>query len=197
MKRGPYASVVGSLMYAMICTQPNLCYDVGIVSRYQSNPGPEHWTVVKHILKYLCRTRGYILVYIASELRPVGYADSKFQANRDSHKSTSGSVFTLGCGAIIWRSIKQYCIADSTMKAEYVAACEATKKTVWQKKFLLSLELVPSAYTVITLYCDNSGVVANVKEPRNINMENTLNGSISSERYRSTRRCDSVQDNIY
>ena len=50
MKTVPYASAVGSLMYVMLCTRPNICYSVRIVSRYQSNPNREHWTTVKHIL---------------------------------------------------------------------------------------------------------------------------------------------------
>ena len=53
----PYASAVGSLMYAMLYTRPDICFAVGMVSRYQSNPGLEHWTAVKHILKYLRRDR--------------------------------------------------------------------------------------------------------------------------------------------
>ena len=53
MSRVPYASAVGSLMYAMLCTRPDICFVVGIVSRFQSKPGPDHWTVVKHIFKYL------------------------------------------------------------------------------------------------------------------------------------------------
>ena len=53
MRQYPYASAVGSLMYAMLCTRPDICYAVGIVSRYQSNPGLSHWTEVKNILKYL------------------------------------------------------------------------------------------------------------------------------------------------
>ena len=53
MKRVPYASAIGSLMYAILCTHPNICYAVGMVSRYQSNLGPGLWTVVKYILKYL------------------------------------------------------------------------------------------------------------------------------------------------
>ena len=63
MSRIPYASAVGSLMYAMLCTRPDICYAVGVVSRYQSDPGEEHWIAVKHILKYLRRTRDYMLVY--------------------------------------------------------------------------------------------------------------------------------------
>ena len=58
-----YASVVGSLIYAMLCTRPDIYFAVGMVSRYQSDPGEEHWTAVKHILKCLRRTRDYMLVY--------------------------------------------------------------------------------------------------------------------------------------
>ena len=75
-------------------------------------------------------------------------------------------MFTLGGGAVIWRSIKQSSIAYSTMEAEYVAAFEAAKEAVWLRQFLIDLEVVPSANKQITVYCDNSGAVANSKEPR-------------------------------
>ena len=166
MSRVPYASAVGSLMYAMLCTRPDICYAVGIVSRYQSNPGIKHWTAVKHILKYLKRTRDYMLVYSGGNLTPVGYTDSDFQTCKDSRKSTSGSVFILGGGAIVWRSIKQGCIADSTMEAEYVAASEAAKEAVWLRKFFADLEVIPDAEKAMTLFCDNEAAIANSKECR-------------------------------
>ena len=62
MRRVPYASAVGSLMYAMLCTRPDICYAVGMVSRFQSNPGLDHWIAVKQILKYLRKTRDHMLV---------------------------------------------------------------------------------------------------------------------------------------
>ena len=96
-----HASAVGSLMYAILCMRSDICYVVGIVSRYQSNPGPNHWVAVKHILKYLKRTRDYMLVYSGKDLTPLGYTDSDFQLDRDSRKSTSGSGFTLGGSAIV------------------------------------------------------------------------------------------------
>ena len=74
-------------------------------------------------------------------------------------------MFTLGSGAISWRSIKQSCIADSTMEAEYVEASMAAKEVVWNRNFLLDLGVVPSMQLPITLYCDNSGAIANSKEP--------------------------------
>ena len=130
MRRVPYASAVGSLMYAMLCTRPNICYAIGIVSCYQSNPGLTHWIAVKHILKYLRRTRNCLLIYSGADLNPIGYTDSDFMSDKDSQKSMSGSVFTLGGGVVVWRSVKQFSIADSTMEVEYIAACETAKEAV-------------------------------------------------------------------
>ena len=115
MRLVPYASTVGSLMYVMLCTRPDICYAVGMINRYQSNPGSKHWIVVKHILKYLKRTRDYVLIYGSEDLTPIGYINSDFQSDKDSRKSTSGYVFILDGRGISWRSVKQSCIADSTM----------------------------------------------------------------------------------
>ena len=71
-----------------------------------------------------------MLVYRCKDLIPIGYIDSDFQLDLDFKKSTSGCVFTLGGGAISWRSDKQSCITNSTMEAKYVAACEAVKEAV-------------------------------------------------------------------
>ena len=130
MRQVPYALAVGSLMYAILCSRPNICYLVGMVIQYQSKPGPKHWQVVKHILKYLRRTKDYMLVYRCEDLIPIGYTDSDFQSDLDFRKFTSGCVFTLRGGAISWRSVKQSYIADSTMEVKYVTACEATKEAV-------------------------------------------------------------------
>ena len=108
-----------------------------------------------------------MLMYGRDELIPIGYTDSDFMLDKDLRKSTSRHVFTLGGGALSWRSIKQKCIADLTTEAEYVAACEAVKEAVWLKKFLIELGVVPALLSPITLYYDNSGTVAQSKEPRN------------------------------
>ncbi|KAA0065524.1 gag/pol protein [Cucumis melo var. makuwa] len=144
MRKFPYASAVGSLMYAMLCTKPNICFSVRMVSR----------------------TKDYMLVYGTKDLILTGYTDSDFQTDRDARKSISGSVFTLNGGAVVWRSVKQSCMTDSTMEAEYVAACKAAKEAVWLRKFLTDMEIVPNMHLPITLYCDNSGAVANSREPR-------------------------------
>ena len=97
---------------------------------------------------------------------PIGYTNFDFQLDLDFRKPTLGCVFTLGDGVISWRSVKQSCIADSTMEAEYVAACEVEKETVWLKKFLSDLGVVRMKQVPITLFCDNSGVVAQSKDPK-------------------------------
>ncbi len=76
MKNVPYASVVGSLMYAMMCSRPNICYAISMVSEYQSNPGQAYWKVVLRILRYLKGIVDYSLCYQGSGLQLKGYTDA-------------------------------------------------------------------------------------------------------------------------
>jgi hypothetical protein len=63
MKVISYASATGSIMYAMICMRPDVSYAPSATSRYQSNYGDAHWTIIKNILKYLRRTKKVFLVF--------------------------------------------------------------------------------------------------------------------------------------
>ena len=63
MSKVPYASVVGSLMFSMICSRPDLAYAISLVSRFMANPGKEHWNAVKWILRYLKGTLNYGIIY--------------------------------------------------------------------------------------------------------------------------------------
>ncbi|KAK8995295.1 hypothetical protein V6N11_069734 [Hibiscus sabdariffa] len=167
MSQIPYASAIGSIMYAMICTRPDLSYALSMTSRYQANPGEGHWTAVKNILKYLRRTKDVFLVYGGEEeLRIKGYTDASFQTDKDDSRSQSGFVFCLNGGAVSWKSSKQDTVADSTTEAEYIAASEAAKEAVWIKKFITGLGVIPSISDVVDLYCDNNGAIAQAKEPR-------------------------------
>jgi hypothetical protein len=163
----PYASAIGSIMYAMICTRPDVSYALSVTSRYQADPGEGHWTAVKNILKYLRRTKDMFLVYGGEEELVVnGYTDASFQTDKDDYRSQSGFVFMLNGGAVSWKSSKQETVADSTTEAEYIAASEAAKEGVWIKKFISELGVVPSVYSPLDLYCDNSGAIAQAKEPK-------------------------------
>ena len=63
MSRIPYANVVGCLMYAMVCTRPDISHVVGVVSRYMENPGKEYWSTVKWVLRHLRGTSDYCITY--------------------------------------------------------------------------------------------------------------------------------------
>ena len=166
MERTPYASAMGSIMYAMLCTRPDVAHALGVASRYQSDPGPAHWGAAKTILKYLRKTQDLFLVYGAKELVIEGFTDSSFQSDVDDFKSTSGYVFLLNGGAVTWKSNKQATVADSTTEAEYIAASEAAKEGVWIKNFVQELGVVPSCAQPIVVFCDNNGAIAQAKEPR-------------------------------
>ncbi|VFQ84389.1 unnamed protein product [Cuscuta campestris] len=163
----PYASAIGSIMYAMVCTRPDVAFALSVTSIYQSNPGESHWTAVKNILKYFRRTKDAFLVYGGKEeLSIVGYTDASFQTHRDDFKSQAGYVFCLNGGAVTWKSYKQDTTADSTTEAEYMAAAEVAKEGVWLKNFITELGVVPSIKNPIQLFCDNNGAIAQAKEPR-------------------------------
>ena len=68
MSKVPYSSAIGSLIYAMMFTRPNISYVVGLASRFQSNPGIKHWMVVKRVLRYLKGKTDYVLCYQDKDL---------------------------------------------------------------------------------------------------------------------------------
>jgi len=136
MSRVPYASAIGTLMYAMVCTRPYIAHAVGVLIKFMSKPGKEHWTIVKQVFMYLRGTSDYGLCY---EGRPVldrfldihGFVDSYWARDLDQRRSTSGYVFNLFGGAVSWMSKKQSIVALSTTEVEYMAATYASKEAVW------------------------------------------------------------------
>ena len=100
MSRIPYASAIGSLMYTMLCTRPDIALIVSVTSRYQSNPNEEYWIAVKNILKYLRRTKDLFLIFgRGSESWVEGYTDSDFMSDPDDRRSTLGCVFLCNDGS--------------------------------------------------------------------------------------------------
>jgi hypothetical protein len=69
MSKVPYASAIGSLMYAMVCTRPNITHAMGVMNRYMSNPGKHHWEAVKWILQYLRGTSYMSLYFTCADLK--------------------------------------------------------------------------------------------------------------------------------
>ncbi|CAL8999959.1 unnamed protein product [Prunus brigantina] len=131
MKLRPYASLVGSIMYAQVCTRPDLAFVVSVLGRFQANPGEPHWVATKKVLRYLQGTKSHMLIYSKVEkLEIVAYTDSDLAGCTDDRKSTAGYVFVLASGAVSWKSAKQTVVATSTMEAEFIGCFEATKQAV-------------------------------------------------------------------
>ncbi|KAJ9564656.1 hypothetical protein OSB04_000622 [Centaurea solstitialis] len=160
MQKIPYASAVGSLMYAQVCTRPDIAFIVGVLGRYLSNPGMDHWRAAKRVMRYLKKTRDYMLTYRKSDsLEIVGYSDSDFGGCQDTGRSTSGYVYILAGGAISWKSVKQTLVASSTMAAEFVACYEASNHGIWLRNFVTGLRIVKGVERPLKLFCDNNSAV--------------------------------------
>ena len=104
MEKVPYASAIGSLMYVMVCTRPDIAQVVGAVSRYMNNPGKLHWEAVKWILRYLRGTMSKALCFKGGDMVLTGYVDADLAGNVDIRRSIIGYVYTLGGTAVRWGS---------------------------------------------------------------------------------------------
>lgn len=102
MQRVPYASTVGSLMYAMVRTRPNIAHVVGTLSRFLSNPSREHWNAVKWILRYLHGTVDMRRCFGGDKPTLVWCSDLNMIGDIDSRKSTSSYLIKFPKGVVTW-----------------------------------------------------------------------------------------------
>ncbi|GJR03668.1 retrovirus-related pol polyprotein from transposon TNT 1-94 [Tanacetum coccineum] len=131
MEKVPYANVVGSLMYAMICTRPDISHVVGMVSRYMHNPGKGHWQAVKWILRYIHNTVDVGLVFEHGSSQWVkGYCDSDYAGDLDKRRSTT--------------------------EAECMAMTEAVKEAIWLKGLLGELGIKQK---FVTMHSDSQSAI--------------------------------------
>uniref|UniRef100_A0A2N9EER7 CCHC-type domain-containing protein n=1 Tax=Fagus sylvatica TaxID=28930 RepID=A0A2N9EER7_FAGSY len=158
MSKVPYASAVGCLMYAMVCTRPDLAHAVSTVSRYMANPGREHWNAVKWIFRYLKGTaeHGILFSRQLGTNSVVGYVDADYAGEVDDKRSTTGYVFTLSGGPICWKSTLQSIVAMSTTEAEYMAVAEAAKEALWLKGLVKELGLNQGG---VHMHCDSQSAI--------------------------------------
>ncbi|KAM1131175.1 hypothetical protein ACFX19_046438 [Malus domestica] len=155
-----YASVIGSLMYAMHCTRPDITFAVSKLFRYTSRPGTAHWKAINRIFGYLKRTINLSLTYSEFPAVLERYSDASWITSAIDNKSTSGWIFTIAGGAISWASKKQTCIAHSTMESKFIALAAAGKEAEWIRNLLLEIELWPQPMPSISLYCDSEATLS-------------------------------------
>jgi hypothetical protein len=126
-----YQTAVGSRMYAMPGTRPDIAYAVSVVSRFTGKPTQAHKAAVVRIFRYLWKTVDYVLVFKDPLAVLSGYIDSDWAGDFDSRKSTSGYVFNVGSAVISWSSKLQSTVALSSCEAEYIGQTNATKEAIW------------------------------------------------------------------
>ena len=156
-----YRELVGSLIYLMYCTRPDITFVVNILSQFMSAPMDIHMNIARGVLKYLKYTIHYDLKYVDTqdELRVFGYSDSDFASSAD-RRSISGYCFKLNPNSalIAWKTKKQTLVADSTCECEYVALAEATKEANFLRQYFAELTQAPRK--TVTIYVDNQSSIA-------------------------------------
>lgn len=160
-----YQQAIGSIMYAMTGTRPDLASAVSNVSRFANAPGVQHYQAVETILRYLRGTSDLQLVLGTggNDTTLHGFCDATWASDSDTRKSTTGYIFFLGNSPISWCSQRQHTVALSATEAEYMAISAAARECVWLRSLLSDLSLRCSGPTVVR--CDNRGAVCLSENP--------------------------------
>jgi len=151
-----YRSMIGSLMYLMLCTRPDIAFAVGALSRYNNAPNSSHMVDAKHLFRYVKKTSHIFLrlgPFVIKDLYPVLYCDADWAGDVDTRKSTGGYVCALTednplrdeprRSAVSWSSKRQPTVALSSTEAEYIGLTQATKEAIWVSQFIRELQTVP------------------------------------------------------
>ena len=162
-----YQAVIGSLMFAMVCTRPDIAYAVTTLAQFASNPTSAHLQAVKRVLRYLRGTADRRITYtgtgvMSSQPELVGYCDADWGGGPGC-RSITGYAFLMAGGVISWQSKKQRTVALSTVEAEYMATTQATKEAIWWRSFFAGVGHDMSRPTVI--HSDSQGSIALAHNP--------------------------------
>lgn len=155
----PYQEAVGSLLYLVQGTRPDITFAVNDVSRFNANFGNSHWAAVKRIFRYLQGTVDYKLVYMKKgNGRLCGFTDADWASDVDKRRSCTGFIFKLCDGAISWGSKRQPTVALSSTEAEYMALSSAVQEAMWLKQFGQDFDAEIKQQSV-ELQCDNQSAI--------------------------------------
>ena len=162
-----YREIVGSLVYAMTCTRPDLAWVVTKLSQHLEQPNDIDWMTIKHVLRYIQGTYDKQMIFTKSRngLTLTGHSDSDWAASRDDRRSTTGYTFSLNQEGpvIVWKSKKQKTVALSSCEAEYMAISHATQELLFIK--MLCKDFGIEIETPINVYGDNQGSMDMIRNP--------------------------------
>lgn len=167
-----YQQMIGSLMYAMTLTRPDIAFALGYLARYMSNPAIRHGQAVKELMRYLRTT-------IQQKLRfgPGGgnyhdhfiiYTDADWANDRIDRKSVSGGVGLFYGGPFCWMSKKQRSVAKSSCESEYIAQAAYAMQGQWTAQVFTDLgmpEYIAPNHRTVDMRGDNQGAIALTKNP--------------------------------
>lgn len=159
MENKPYRELIGSLLYLSHTTRPDISFMIGALSRYNQNPGIEHWRCAKHVVKYLKKTIDYKIIYKKTGEPLRTFTDADWASDLDERRSCSGNIHILAGGSISWFSRKQASVALSTMEAEYIVLSEAVKETIHLRRLIREMYGNKYVQTPTPVMCDNQGTI--------------------------------------
>lgn len=159
--------IIGSLMYAVLGTRPDLCESVSLLSRFQDKANMNLYNALKRVLRYVKGTIDMILIFKPNDDEHIlrGYVDSDWAGDTVDRKSTTGYVFKLLNCTVSWISRKQQSVSISSTESEYIALSVAVSEACWLRKILIDLNFVMKL--PIILYEDNRSAIYVSKSPEN------------------------------
>ncbi|KAL0296315.1 UNVERIFIED_CONTAM: Retrovirus-related Pol polyprotein from transposon TNT 1-94 [Sesamum radiatum] len=131
-----YSRIIGSLMYIMNCTRPDIAYAVNKLSRFTSNPSKDHWKGLIRVLRYLKYTSNYGLHYTRYPAVLEGYSDANWISDSKDTKSNKWICIHHWGWSSILEVLKKTCIARFTMESEFIALDKAGEEAEWLRNFL-------------------------------------------------------------
>jgi hypothetical protein len=159
---GPYREAIGSLMYLMVGTRPDLAFCVGRLAKYVQKPTMVQWEALKRVMRYVIHTRKLGLVFggTKASMTPAVYVDADWAGDVETRKSTSGFVAMMSGGAIAWGARQQEVVALSSAESEYISMCNGARETVWLRRLLKGLGVVPDMEKPTMMLVDNQAAMA-------------------------------------
>lgn len=150
-----YQRIIGTVMYLMVQTRPDISFPVQWLSRALQGPSLGHFNAAKALLRYINSTKNLAICFGREAFILKGFSDSDFAGCKTSAKSTYGYLFTVAGGPISWKSKRGSTISLSTLEAEFSALTEATREIQWLTNLFAESKLPFNL--PITLYGDNEG----------------------------------------
>jgi len=159
-----YAELVGSLMYLMVCTRPDLAYPLSVLGRFvgEGRHSSKHWKAALRVLGYVAHTKHLRLTLGGEKTELEGFTDASWADHQDDRRSSQGYCMTLGSGMVSWKATRSPAVALSTCEAELYGGTSAAQELLWLKRLLQELGY-PTEKPV--LWCDNKSTVAQTRDP--------------------------------